>query len=61
VASQNDVLVRQCGWDKSIQMNSEDIIIQIFDKNDEFVGILNSASTCDVILSKPALFYGDSN
>ena len=61
VASQNDVLIRQCGWDKSIQMTSEDIIIQIFNGNGEFVGILNSASTCDVISSKSALFYGDSN
>jgi len=61
VASQNNVLVRQCGYDRSIQMNSEDIIIQIFDENGEFIGILNSASTCDVILNKEALFYGDSN
>jgi len=60
VASQNPVLVRECGWDKSIQMTSEDIIIQIFDDG-EFIGILNSASTCDVISSKSALFYGDSN
>jgi hypothetical protein len=42
-------------------MNSEDIIFQIFDKNGEFIGILNSASTCDVILNKETLFYGDSN
>ena len=61
VASENKVLVRECGYDRSIQMNSEDIIIQIFDKNDEFIGILNSASTCDVISDKPALFFGDSN
>ena len=60
-ASENKVLVRECGYDRSIQMNSEDIIIQIFDKNDEFIGILNSASTCDVISDKPALFFGDSN
>jgi hypothetical protein len=61
VASENKVLVRECGYDRSIQMNSEDIIIQIFDKNDEFIGILNSASTCDVISDKPVLFFGDSN
>ncbi len=61
VASENKVLVRQCGYDRSIQMNSEDIVIQIFDKNGEFIGILNSASTCDVILDKTVLFYGDSN
>ncbi len=60
VASQNDVLVRNCGYDRSIKMNSEDIIIQIFDDG-EFIGILNSASTCDVILNKGALFFGDSN
>jgi hypothetical protein len=62
VASENKVLVRECGYDKSIQMNSEDIIIQIFDKNDEFIGILNSASTCDVILDRHKIqFFGDSN
>jgi len=60
VASQNDVLVRKCGFDKSIKMTSEDIIIQIFDDG-KFIGILNSASTCDVILNKGALFFGDSN
>jgi len=60
-ASENKILVRECGYDRSIQMNSEDIIIQIFDENEEFIGILNSASTCDVILDKGALFYGDSN
>jgi hypothetical protein len=61
VTSQKNLLVRQCGYDRSIQMNSEDIIFQIFDKNGEFIGILNSASTCDVILNKETLFYGDSN
>ena len=60
-ASENEVLVRQCGYDRSIQMNSEDIIIQIFDNNGKFIGILNSASPCDVILDKETLFYGDSN
>jgi len=62
-ASENPEYVRQCGWDKSIQMTSEDIIIQIFDENGEFIGILNSATPCDVISisSKPALFHGDSN
>jgi len=63
VGSQNPAYVRQCGWDKSIQMTSEDIIIQIFNDEGEFVGILNSATPCDVISisSKPALFHGDSN
>jgi hypothetical protein len=61
VASQNDVLVRQCGPDKSINMNSEDIIIKIFDERGEFIGILNSATPCNVILDKPLAFYGDSN
>ena len=60
-ASEDKVLVRQCGYDRSIQMNSEDIIIQIFDKNEEFIGILNSASACDVILDRTTQFYGDSN
>ncbi len=61
MASQNDVLVRQCGPDKSINMNSEDIIIKIFDERGEFIGILNSATPCNVILDKPLAFYGDSN
>ena len=61
VASENDVLVRQCGPDKSINMNSEDIIIKVFDENKEFIGILNSATPCNVILNKPLFFYGDSN
>ena len=61
VASENKVLVRECGYDRSVQMNSEDIIIQIFDKNDKFIGILNSASTCDVISDRTTQFYGDSN
>lgn len=60
-ASQNDVLVRQCGPDKSINMNSEDIIIKVFDEEGEFIGILNSATPCNVILDKPLSFYGDSN
>ena len=61
VASENDVLVRQCGPDKSINMNSEDIIIKVFDERGEFIGILNSATPCNVILNKPLFFYGDSN
>lgn len=61
VASQNDVLIRQCGPDKSINMNSEDIIIKIFDDKGKFVGILNSATQCDVVKNKPLFFYGDSN
>ena len=61
VASQNDVLVRQCGPDKSINMNSEDIVIKIFDERGDFIGILNSATPCNVILNKPLFFYGDSN
>ncbi|MFB5645785.1 MAG: hypothetical protein ACE5R3_04200 [Nitrosopumilaceae archaeon] len=61
VAVENDVLVRECGWDISIQMTSEDIVISIFDENDQFVGVLNSATSCDVILNKSPTFYGDSN
>ena len=61
VANANDILVRQCGWDRSVQMSSEDIIISIFDNDGEFAGIINSATACDVILNKPPSFYGDSN
>ena len=61
VAKANDMLVRQCGWDRSVQMSSEDIIISIFDNDGEFAGIINSATACDVILNKPPSFYGDSN
>ena len=61
VASENDVLVRQCGPDKSINMNSEDIIIKVFDERGEFIGILNAATPCNVVLNKPLFFYGDSN
>jgi len=61
VAKANDILARQCGWDKSVKMSSEDIIIAIYDDNEEFAGILNSATACDVILNKPPYFYGDSN
>ena len=61
IASKNEVLVRQCGWDRSLQMRSEDIIIQIFDETGTVIGILNSASPCDVIKEKDHLFFGDSN
>jgi len=61
VAKANDILVRQCGWDKSVQMSSEDVIISIYDDKGEFAGILNSATACDIILNKPPSFYGDSN
>ena len=43
---------RECEFDKSADMNSEDIVIKITDENDEFLGILNSATPCDVILNK---------
>lgn len=61
VASKNDILVRQCGLDSSIGMSSEDIIIKIYNSENKFVGILNAATQCDVILQKPIFFYGDSN
>jgi len=61
VAKANDLLARQCGWDTSVKMSSEDIVIAISDDDGEFAGILNSATACDVILNKPAYFYGDSN
>ena len=43
---------RECEFDKSADMNSEDIVIKITDENDEFIGILNSATPCDVIVNK---------
>ena len=43
---------RECAFDKSADMNSEDIVIKIPDENDEFIGILNSATPCDVIVNK---------
>ncbi len=61
VSKASDILVRQCGWDKSVKMSSEDIIIAIYDYQGRFAGILNSATDCDVVLNKPAYFYGDSN
>ena len=61
VAVEYDVLVRECGWDKSIKMTSEDIIIAIYDNEGELAGVLNSATQCDVILNKSPSFYGDSN
>ena len=61
VASQNDVLVRHCGLDTSIEMSSEDIVIKIYNNADEFIGILNAATPCNVVLKKPISFYGDSD
>jgi len=43
---------RDCEFDKSADMNSEDIVIKITDENDEFIGVLNSATPCDVIANK---------
>lgn len=43
---------RDCEFDKSADMNSEDIVIKITDENGNFIGILNSATPCDVILNK---------
>lgn len=43
---------RECEFDKSADMNSEDIVIKITDENDEFIGVLNSATPCDVIANK---------
>ncbi len=61
VAVENDVLVRECGWDKSVKMTSEDIIIAIYGDKGKFVGVLNSATACDVIMNKSPAFFGDSN
>ena len=54
-------IVRYCGFDRSIKMNSEDILLKIYNENGTFVGILNSASECNVIDDKPGAFFGDSN
>ena len=61
IAVQKDGLVRHCGKDISINISSEDIIIKIQDQKGEFIGILNAATPCDVVLVKPPNFYGDSN
>ena len=61
VAFEKDGLIRHCGKDISINMSSEDIIIKIFNHRGEFIGILNAATPCDVVLVKPPNFYGDSN
>lgn len=60
IAVEQKFLIRECGWDDSIQMTSEDIIIAIYE-NDNLVGVLNAATPCDVILNKSPTFYGDSN
>ena len=46
---------RECEFDKSADMNSEDLVIKIKDENGELIGILNSATPCDVILNKKSL------
>lgn len=61
VAVDNDILVRECGWDESVKMTSEDIVIAVYDEKGNLAGVLNSATTCDVILNKSPSFYGDSN
>jgi len=39
---------RQCDFDESAQMFSEDIVVKIWDDKGEFIGIMNSATPCDV-------------
>ncbi len=39
---------RQCDFDESAQMFSEDIIVKIWDDKGEFIGIMNSATPCDI-------------
>ena len=39
---------RECEFDSSAGIFSEDIVIKINDLNGEFIGILNSATPCDV-------------
>ena len=47
-SEQYDLFVKSCEWDDSAAMKSEDVIIRI-EENGEFLGILNSATPCDVL------------
>jgi hypothetical protein len=49
LANNVGLLIRECDWDESAQMFSQDIVIRIHDENDEFLGIMNSATPCDVL------------
>jgi hypothetical protein len=60
-AKDNEILIRQCGFDVSVKMWSEDIILAIYDDKEEFVGVLNTATSCNVIEKKSPFFEGDSN
>lgn len=55
---QGTPFARECEFDKSADMNSEDLVIKITDENGAFIGILNSATPCDVILNKNIPFIG---
>jgi len=39
---------RECEFDSSAQMFSEDLVIGIFDGKGELIGIMNSATPCDI-------------
>lgn len=48
ISEQYDLSIKSCEWDTSAAMNSEDVIIRI-EENGEFLGVLNSATPCDVL------------
>jgi len=39
---------RECEFDSSAEMFSEDLVVGIFDENGQLIGIMNSATPCDV-------------
>jgi hypothetical protein len=41
---------RECEFDSSAGIFSEDLVIKIHDEDGNFIGILNSATPCDVTL-----------
>ena len=49
LAKNVELLVRECDWDQSAQIFSEDIVIRIINENDKFIGIMNSATPCNVL------------
>ena len=48
ISEQYDLYVKDCEWDDSAAMESEDVIIRI-EENGEILGVLNSATPCDVL------------
>ena len=49
LAKNVELLVRECDWDESAQIFSEDVVIKIVNENEEFTGIMNSATPCNVL------------